>query len=262
MENAQSLRVDVRWSCMPRRPRRPTAGAAGRAVVGDTMGDMDRSSSEGSWDDQWLDAQIAKELAACPPQPTSAPEPGGAVGKDGPGGGGRRVAWGQSRAEARARARAINNLPELGADSQRPSKDDSSGQSGSDDAIEGLQRYMEARDAHYVALEAQMADDLRALPALARTVATGSSESKTRPQPEPEPEPQPRRSAGDDIVSCSSDDLEDFEVSATSSPTASPARAASSNAEAVQARHAALQRDFHAGKPVAPPPPPPTQAIR
>ena len=100
------------------------------------MGDMDRSSSEGSWDDQWLDAQIAKELAACPPQPTSAPE---------------RVAWGQSRAEARARARAINDLPELGAGSQRPSKDDSSGQSGSDDAIEGLQRYMEERDAHYVA---------------------------------------------------------------------------------------------------------------
>ena len=141
-----------------------------------------------SWDDEWLEAEIARELAAYEDTDTrplgvdaasgGAGIEGTAEGRSGGGGGGgggsaARGAWEQTRAEARARAREINTLPHIeipADDTERPTKDGGRGQSRQDDAIDALVQYMQERDAQYVEMEAKMEDDIASVMALAAGV--------------------------------------------------------------------------------------------
>jgi hypothetical protein len=128
-----------------------------------------------SWDDEWLEAEIARELAACGDDldlEDTRPASG---------------AWMQARTEARSRAREINDLPAFAYsanDSERPSKDDSRGQSRQDDAIDALVQYMQARDAKNTAMETQMQDDFARVAQLAAGVKDGlDNASQTKDAP-------------------------------------------------------------------------------
>eukprot|EP01043_Picozoa_sp_COSAG02_P002157 COSAG02_NODE_49_length_45106_cov_298.436177_14_plen_415_part_00 len=127
-----------------------------------------------SWDDEWLEAEIARELAACEDLDLASTRPMSGT-------------WMQGRAEARSRAREINDLPAFdhsANDSERPSKDDSRGQSRQDDAIDALVQYMQQRDAKTTAMETQMQDDFARVAQLAAGVEDGlDNPSQTKDAP-------------------------------------------------------------------------------
>lgn len=155
-----------------------------------------------SWDDEWLEEEIARELAACEDYEDEDPGPpdaetqasmeqrleellagrhggdagsgsgSGSSGDGSSGRGGARRAWEQSRADARARARpSLPQSYDVPLDpSDRPSKDGGRGQSREDDAIDALVTYMQERDVKYAQMEAQMSDDIGAVTALAAGV--------------------------------------------------------------------------------------------
>lgn len=147
-----------------------------------------------SWDDEWLEAEIARELAAYEDRDTR-PSASGATSssmeRDPPGTSpiprDHRAAqstsdWMQARFEARARAREINDLPiEVpGYDLDRPTKDDSRGQCRHDDAIDELVQQMQARDAKNIAMEAQIQDDLASVAQLVAGVEGGLATVSSR----------------------------------------------------------------------------------
>ena len=137
-----------------------------------------------SWDDEWLEAEIARELAGCEDIDTRP-----SVDSDADAEADRQVwAGGASsssqdsttvqgtRSQAQEQPWEINGLHDSErsvSDHERPTKDDSKGQSRHDDAIDALAQYMRQRDAKNDAMEAQMQDDIASVAELAAGVEDG-----------------------------------------------------------------------------------------